>query len=188
MRAGSAYVAGTTFSTDFPTTAGAVQTTYGGNDDSFIVKFDFVGPPARLTLSPSNATNPVNTQHCVTATVQDASANPTPNITVHFGVTGAITASDSATTDSGGQAGFCYGGPAIAGTDAITAYADTDNDSTRDVAEPSDAATKIWFVPLPTSADQCKNGGWQAFGVFKNQGDCVSFVATAGRNAPSQLP
>jgi hypothetical protein len=31
--------------------------------------------------------------------------------------------------------------------------------------------------PLPTSKDQCKQGGWQAFGVFKNQGDCVSFVA-----------
>ena len=36
--------------------------------------------------------------------------------------------------------------------------------------------------PLPTSRDQCKNGGWQTFGVFKNQGDCVSFVATGGTN------
>ncbi|MBI3636007.1 MAG: hypothetical protein HY216_07300 [Candidatus Rokubacteria bacterium] len=39
--------------------------------------------------------------------------------------------------------------------------------------------------PLPTSADQCKNGGWRAFGVFKNQGDCVSFVATGGKNPPA---
>jgi hypothetical protein len=38
---------------------------------------------------------------------------------------------------------------------------------------------------LPTSKDQCKNGGWQAYGVFKNQGDCVSFVATGGKNAPA---
>jgi hypothetical protein len=38
--------------------------------------------------------------------------------------------------------------------------------------------------PLPTSKDQCKNGGWQSFGVFKNQGDCVSFVATGGKNPP----
>jgi parallel beta-helix repeat protein len=36
---------------------------------------------------------------------------------------------------------------------------------------------------LLASADQCKNGGWQSFGVFKNQGDCVSFVATGGKNA-----
>ena len=39
--------------------------------------------------------------------------------------------------------------------------------------------------PLPTSTDQCKNGGWKTFGVFKNQGDCVSFVATKGKNPPS---
>jgi len=28
----------------------------------------------------------------------------------------------------------------------------------------------------PTSKDQCKNGGWQAFPQFQNQGQCVSFV------------
>jgi len=39
--------------------------------------------------------------------------------------------------------------------------------------------------PLPTSGDQCKNGGWKSFGVFKGQGDCVSFVATKGKNPPS---
>jgi hypothetical protein len=40
------------------------------------------------------------------------------------------------------------------------------------------------YRSLPTSADQCKNGGWQAYGVFKNQGDCVSYVATHGKNQP----
>jgi hypothetical protein len=29
---------------------------------------------------------------------------------------------------------------------------------------------------LPTSKGQCKNDGWRAYGVFKNQGQCVSFV------------
>jgi hypothetical protein len=39
----------------------------------------------------------------------------------------------------------------------------------------------------PTSKDQCKNGGWQSFASqgFKNQGDCVSYVATAGKNGPN---
>jgi hypothetical protein len=38
----------------------------------------------------------------------------------------------------------------------------------------------------PTSKDECKNGGWQNFNpAFKNQGDCVSFVATQGKNPPS---
>jgi hypothetical protein len=36
---------------------------------------------------------------------------------------------------------------------------------------------------VPTDKTQCKKGGWQTFGVFKNQGDCVSFVATGGKNA-----
>jgi hypothetical protein len=40
--------------------------------------------------------------------------------------------------------------------------------------------------PLPTSKDQCKNGGWRSYGVFKNQGDCVSFVATGGKNPPGK--
>jgi hypothetical protein len=39
--------------------------------------------------------------------------------------------------------------------------------------------------PFPTSKDQCKKGGWRAFGIFKNQGDCVSFVATNGENQPA---
>jgi hypothetical protein len=39
-----------------------------------------------------------------------------------------------------------------------------------------------------TSKDQCKKGGWMTFGVFKNQGDCVSFVATGGKNPPANLP
>ena len=34
--------------------------------------------------------------------------------------------------------------------------------------------------------ESCKNGGWEAFGVFKNQGDCVSWFATGGRNAPGR--
>ena len=36
-----------------------------------------------------------------------------------------------------------------------------------------------------SSKDQCKDGGWMSWGVFKNQGDCVSFVATGGRNLPA---
>jgi hypothetical protein len=40
--------------------------------------------------------------------------------------------------------------------------------------------------PLPTSPDQCTKGGWKAFGIFTNQGDCVSFVATKGKNEPGK--
>jgi hypothetical protein len=35
--------------------------------------------------------------------------------------------------------------------------------------------------PMPSTKDDCKNGGWESYGVFKNQGDCVSWVATGGK-------
>jgi hypothetical protein len=40
---------------------------------------------------------------------------------------------------------------------------------------------------VPTTTDQCKKGGWQGLTdtsgtLFKNQGDCVSFVVTGGTN------
>ena len=40
------------------------------------------------------------------------------------------------------------------------------------------------LVAPPTSKDQCMKGGWVIFNnpSFKNQGDCVSFVATGGKN------
>jgi hypothetical protein len=45
---------------------------------------------------------------------------------------------------------------------------------------------------LPTSKDECKKDGWETFvnvntgvQIFKNQGDCVSFVATQGKNPPA---
>jgi hypothetical protein len=38
---------------------------------------------------------------------------------------------------------------------------------------------------LPTTKEECKNGGWHTHGVFRNQGDCVSFVATGGKNPPA---
>ena len=41
------------------------------------------------------------------------------------------------------------------------------------------------LVAPPTSKDQCTKSGWMTFNnpSFKNQGDCVSFVATGGKNA-----
>jgi hypothetical protein len=39
---------------------------------------------------------------------------------------------------------------------------------------------------LPTSKNQCANSGWKTYGIFKNQGDCVSFVATNGKNGPTR--
>ena len=45
--------------------------------------------------------------------------------------------------------------------------------------------TAVFGPQLPTSKDQCKNGGWKTFPGFKNQGDCVSYVASKGKNNPA---
>ena len=76
---------------------------------------------------------------------------------------------------------------------------DTDGDGSGDNADPDDDNDGVPDsedacgtegggarngCPLPTSKDECKNDGWKAYGArFENQGDCVSFVATRGRNA-----
>jgi uncharacterized repeat protein (TIGR01451 family) len=47
--AGSAYIAGVTASANFPTTAGAPQTSFGGGEDAFVTKLDAAG--SALTYS-----------------------------------------------------------------------------------------------------------------------------------------
>ena len=44
----------------------------------------------------------------------------------------------------------------------------------------------ITFTVAPNSQDQCKNGGWRSYGIFKNQGDCLGFVASGGKNPPGK--
>jgi hypothetical protein len=34
----------------------------------------------------------------------------------------------------------------------------------------------VTAAALPTSKDQCKNGGWRIFVGFRNQGQCVAFL------------
>ena len=44
--------------------------------------------------------------------------------------------------------------------------------------------TVVDTKPFPTSKEQCTNGRWRTFGLFRNQGDCVSYVATGAKNVP----
>jgi CSLREA domain-containing protein len=106
------------------------------------------GPPATVFLDPPFAENPVGAEHCVTATVTDATGRPTPGVTVEFTATGANAASGSAETNDSGEATFCYTGEAL-GEDAIRAFADTDGDGTEDPGEPFGVATKTWLPGEP---------------------------------------
>lgn len=84
--------------------------------------------PGAITLAPATATLEVGATHTVTATVLDGDGNPAAGEVVTFQVTGANTATGTATTDASGQAAFTYTGTAE-GTDSISASFDDDGDT-----------------------------------------------------------
>ena len=135
------------------------------------------GPATTLELEPEAATNPVDTTHCVTATVMNAFGIPQPGVTVQFMITGSVITSGSATTDGDGEAVFCYDGPALPGEDMITAFADTDDSGTPGPGEPVDTATKTWVLPVTTPGCEITitNGGW----IIAMNGDRASFGGNA---------
>ena len=181
---GSAYVTGSTGSTDFPT-ASAFQNAYAGGGDAFVTKLAVVvtvGPPATLTLLPAAATNTVGQQHCVTATVKDAFGNPVVGVVVDFSVgpsaptTFPTPSIGAGTTNGNGQATFCYTA-ALPGDDAIHAFADSNNNGMQDLAEPFGDATKTWTPPQSTQLCEVTitDGGW----IIADNGDRANFAANA---------
>jgi len=132
-----------------------------GEPSDTATKLWTAGAPATLTLTPSSDTNTVGAEHCVTATVVDSFHNPTPGITVRFAVSGSVTTSGTGTapTDANGRATFCYTGPALPGSDVITAYADTNNNGVQDPGEPSGRATKEWVLAQSTPGCKVTGGG-----------------------------
>ena len=64
------------------------------------------------------------------------------------------------------------------------ASTDLDGDGVPDDLDtcPTQPGTADNGCPMPTSKDQCKGSGWQAYGTtFRNQGHCVRFVETGKR-------
>jgi len=78
------------------------------------------------------------------------------------------------------------GSPLIGGTTTITAFLDADLNLQPDAGSPI-VTTTVTYCPPPLAADECKKGGFENFPnlAFKNQGDCVSFIETAGANPPA---
>jgi hypothetical protein len=67
--------------------------------------------------------------------------------------------------------------------------ADDDNDGVPDSGDdcrtvPGSAQNGC---PLPTTKEECRDDGWTNYGTtFANQGDCISFVTTHGKNEPGK--
>lgn len=94
-----------------------------------------------ITAAPKHSTNPINTQHCITATVVNQNGVPQANLNIIFtvrGVNGII--GGAALTNASGQAQFCYVG-ANAGRDSIYAAIGTTGIQ--------DTAFKLWEDALP---------------------------------------
>jgi hypothetical protein len=139
--------------------------------------------PATLDLQPATATNFVDAQHCVTATVKDEFGNVTPGITVDFSVaptTFRTPSSGTAVTNASGEAQFCYSS-ALPGGDVISAFADTNGNSVQDGTEPGDTAAKTWV--LSGSSEGCKvtYGGR----IEAANGDKATFGGNAKGSGPS---
>lgn len=131
-------------------------------------------PAVTLTLAPEAATRTVEAQHCVVATARDASGGPSDRVVVRFAVTGASDAGQSVTTESNGTAELCYTGPALPGTDAIRAFADTDGDGAEGGGEPAATASATWVLPASTAGCSATFGGRIDTGAGK-----ATFAGTA---------
>ena len=98
----------------------------------------------QITLTPATATNPVDTQHTVAASVQDGLPPfaPIPGAQVTFDVISGPNVGDTGTaiTDVAGMAGFSYPGDGGAGLDQIQAQF-TDANGTHF----SNTVTKTWI-------------------------------------------
>jgi hypothetical protein len=106
--------------------------------------------PTDVTLTPPSATNPVGTQHTVTATIAKQGV-PQAGVLVTFGVNGANAGAAGSCnpldckTDAGGKVSFTYTG-VNAGTDTITAsFVDASGKTV------TGSATKLWVAAAKIS-------------------------------------
>lgn len=114
--------------------------------------------------------------------MEDASGNPVSGVVVRFQAIGSVDTSGSATTDANGEVTFCYVGPPLPGADAISAFADTNNDNVQDPGEPIGVAEKTWVLPETTPLCEITNGGW----IIAENGDRASFGGNAKANESGQ--
>jgi hypothetical protein len=116
-----------------------------GDDNIFFAYFNLSGAAIvgeGIVLSPTSATNPVGTQHTVTAKVTNGNGQPVSGALVTFDVISGPNqgATGTDTTDANGEATFTYTDNGGAGTDQIQASFLDSNEETKT----SNTVTKEW--------------------------------------------
>jgi Beta-propeller repeat len=201
---GNAYVTGVTSSADFPTTAGAFQSTLGGNSDAFVSKFNSSGSAllystylggdgddfgdgialdssgnAYVTGSTSSADFPTTA-----GAFQSTLGGNSDAFVSKFNSNGSTliysTYLGGGQDDVGfGVAADSSGGAYIAGSTSSSEFPVTAGVLQPTFGGVQDAfVSKISFCTQPKTKSECKNQGWKNFcsPSFKNQGQCVAFV------------
>ena len=135
-----------------------------------------------ISLTPPDATNPINTQHCVTATVVDQFNVPQSGVNIIFRVQGVNgPQGGAAQTNGSGQAQYCYTGTA-AGRDTIIANIGT--------TAQADTAFKTWTDdPLPvelsaftsTVSNRDVTLNWSTASELNNSGFDIERSLTEGQ-------
>lgn len=154
------------------------------DDNIFFAAFIIRGTAAvvgeGITLGPTNATNPVGTDHVVTATVQNDDGDPIEGRQVDFEITAGPNSglAASASTDASGEATFTWTS-SVAGTDIVVAST-VDSEGNPLV---SNEAQKTWTAAsqcdMPTlGEDMVDNGARTVSNTMTDQEGIQSFTFT----------
>jgi sugar lactone lactonase YvrE len=104
--------------------------------------------PGALVLDPTQAERRPGDTNVVTATVRNTDGSIAANRLVRFTIAGPNAGAGSATTDARGIAQISWEG-IREGTDALSAFVDTNGNSVFDLGEPTAQATVTWALPIP---------------------------------------
>ena len=116
-----------------------------------------------VTVTPAAATNPIGTNHTVTATATNASGAGISDARIFFEVTadGQTVLTFQSNTNASGQATLMYQGPDWPRSDTIRACADRNDNGQIDPTDPCGTATKQWVFPASTPG--ASTGGGQMY-------------------------
>lgn len=144
-------------SADRSATVAWSQRTIYGDDDVQVDRFRLPAVPDTVALTPTAGSGQVGTGHTVQAQVSGG-GTAVAGVPVRFTVAGAVSDTESCTTDSTGACSITYQGPSQPGSDTITAYADTNGNGGRDDGEPQGTAAWTWEDTASTPGDAVGTG------------------------------